>query len=73
LFAKFVGVVVIGILLVTGVGLLFAFPIMWLVNYLFTPNVILSIFGVTALTFWKAYWLSLLCSLLFKSVSASSK
>lgn len=73
MFAKFIGLVVIGFVLVTGLSLLFAFPTMWLVNYLFTPNVILAIFGVTALTFWKAYWLSVLCSMLFKSVGASSK
>lgn len=64
----------VGILtLCFGVGLLLAFPVKWFVNYVFSQAFILYVFGVTQLTFWKAYFLSILTSWLFKtSVSSSS-
>jgi hypothetical protein len=59
------------ILLVVVVGLLLAWPVMFLVNYLFTPAVILAVFGTAQLSFIKAYGLLVLCGILFKSESSS--
>ena len=50
-----------------------AFPVMWMVNYLFTPQFLHGIFGVWSLDFWHALWLSMLCGSLFKGSSSDSK
>lgn len=63
---KIVGAVVLVVGMVLGLGLLFAFPIKWLVNYVFTDGTRLALFGVTHISVWQAYCLSLLCGLLFK-------
>lgn len=54
-------------------AVLMGYPTMWLVNYVLTPSVILSLFGTTQITFWKAFALNVLCSVLFQSSSSSSK
>lgn len=46
---------------------------MYLVNYLFAPSFLLAVFGVTHLTFWRAFWLAFLCGMLFKSFSFKVK
>jgi hypothetical protein len=56
--------------LITGAGFLFAYPTMWLVNYLFTASVLTAVFGVSALTVWKAWALNILAGLLLKSTSS---
>lgn len=48
-----------------------AFPVMWLVNELFSPSFINSVFGVSQIGFSTALGLSVLCSLLFKSHSTA--
>ena len=58
--------VVLGLLIITGVMLLCAWPVLWITNYLFTPLVLTTIFG-GSLTYWKAFWLSWLTASLFKS------
>lgn len=59
---------VIGIFaLALGLGLVFAFPVMWLTNYLFSPALLLSVFGVAKLTFWKAYAFTVFMSWMVKS------
>ena len=45
-------------------ALLFAYPTMWLWNWLMP-----SIFGLTKITVWKAFGINLLSTLLFKSSS----
>lgn len=65
----FIGLLV----LIAVVGLLLAFPVMWLVNWLFVPSLLLAVFGTAQLTFWKAYGLLVLSGLLFKSTNSSSK
>jgi hypothetical protein len=48
-------VVVVGaFMLILGLALLFAFPTMWAVNYLFSTSLLLTIFGVAKLNFWRA-------------------
>lgn len=58
----------IGLLFV--LGLLFAYPVMWLVNYLFTPAVLTAVFGVAKISVWQAWALNLLSGFLFKSTSS---
>lgn len=67
-----VGIIVLALVFAFGIALLFAFPTMWLVNYLFTTVVIKSLFGISVLTFWKAFWLNFLCAALFKSANYST-
>ena len=53
------------------IGLFIAFPVMWLMNYLFTKQVLLTVFGIEQMTFWKALWLTVLCQSLFKCSDSS--
>ncbi len=49
-----------------------ALPTMWLVNYLFAPSLLMTVFGVPSITFWQALGLSVLCGILFKASYTSS-
>jgi hypothetical protein len=63
-----IAVLVLGVIAINAVlGLLVAFPVMWLWNWL-APTV----FHLPLLTYWQAYGLYLLCAILFKSSSSSS-
>ena len=53
------------ITLVVVLGLLIAFPVMWLWNY-----VMPDIFGLPTIVFWQAFALHALCSLLMKDTGA---
>ena len=66
-----IGVLVVG--LIVGLSLLLAFPTMWLVNYLIAPSALTAVFGISALTFWKAFWLNFLAGILFKSSNTNYK
>ena len=59
-------VAVAGVLLL--VGALYAFPVMWIWNYMMP-----ELFALPVLTFWQAFWGTFMCGLLFKSSSTSSK
>jgi hypothetical protein len=61
--ALFIGTLVI----LFGFSLLLGFPIMWLMNYVFTPGIMLTIFGVAKMTFWRAFWTNYLFGILFRS------
>jgi hypothetical protein len=54
---------------VVVVAIILALPVMLIVNYLFTQSVLIYLFGIPALTFWKALWLNILCGFIFKSGS----
>jgi len=56
------------VLLVAVVACIIAFPVMLLWNWLMP-----FLFGLVQINFWEALGLSMLCSLLFKSASSSSK
>jgi hypothetical protein len=71
--ATVIGGIVLIILAIAGVSIVMAYPVKWLVNYLFTPGVLMAVFGVTKFSIWRALWLSVLCGLLFKSTVSSSK
>lgn len=54
----------LGILaLIPILGALFAFPTMWIVNYLFTPTLLMLIFGTIKIGFWKAWVLNIFIGL----------
>jgi hypothetical protein len=64
---------IVGIIgFVVLVGFIIALPTLIIVNYLFTSAVLMVLFGIPALTFWKAFWLNVLCGILFKNTSSSS-
>lgn len=67
-FAKVVGFVVVGCMVIVAAAVLTAFPVMVMWNYLMP-----AIFGLGTIDFWQALILSALCSTLFKSSTSSSK
>jgi hypothetical protein len=71
-FAVVGGVFVIA-LGVLGLGLLFAYPLMLAVNYVFAPAVLTAIFGTSTIGLWKAFCLLFICSTLLKSTTTMSK
>lgn len=61
-------VVFLGVIAIAAVmGLLIAFPVMWLWNW-----VVVDLFRTPVISYWQAYGLYLLCAILFKSSSSSS-
>jgi hypothetical protein len=60
------------IALLVGLALLTAYPLMWAINYTFTSSVLLALFGVPQITFWKTVLLSIVTGWLFKGGSSSS-
>jgi hypothetical protein len=61
-----------GVVLVFVIAAVMAFPMMWLMNYLFASSFLQFVFGVTQFTFWKAFWLNFLCGILIRSSPPSS-
>ena len=59
-------VAVAGVLLL--VGALYAFPVMWIWNYMMP-----ELFALPVISFWQAFWGTFLCGLLFKSSHTTSK
>ena len=70
---KAIGAIVVFTAIVIALCTLGAYPTKWVVNWLFTPNVIRTVFGVSAISVWQAWALNFICSWLFKSNSSSSK
>lgn len=68
-----IGAITLLVVLMVGIGALLAFPVMWLVNGLFTSTVILTVFGVTKVGFLQAWGVLILSGLLLKSTNTSSK
>lgn len=56
---EIVGMVIFGIIAITGLAILFGFVIMWLWNWLMP-----QVFGLTTLTYWQAVGLFILLKLL---------
>ena len=65
--SEMVGLAVIGILVLVGIAILTALPVMYMWNYLMP-----SIFGLKEIDFTQALILSALCSTLFKSSPSTS-
>ena len=71
-FFKVVGAIVSVLGLVVIVSILGAYPIKWLMNYLFTSSTLYAVFGVYSFTVWRALWLGVLCGFLFKGSGSST-
>ena len=71
-FAKAFGAVVLLLVIVSFVALVIGLPVMWIVNYLFTQQVLMAVFGIPQLTFWKAFWIANLTGLLFQSTTTNT-
>jgi hypothetical protein len=71
-FAKAFGLFVLLLVIVSFVALVIGLPVMWIVNYLFTQQILMAVFGVPQLTFWKAFWIANLTGLLFKSTTTNT-
>lgn len=65
--AMIAGMVVLGIIGITGLFILFGFIIMWLWNWLMP-----ELFGLTTLTFWQGVGLFLLSKILFGGFGGGS-
>jgi len=63
--ALVLGIAVLFCGLVFGLGLLFAFPTKWLINYIFTKYVLLKVFGVEQISVWRAFAINIFAGLLF--------
>ena len=60
-------VAVVGLIaIVVGLSFLSAWFVMLMVNYLFTSAVLLTVFGVAKIGFWRAFVLTVLTGTLFK-------
>ena len=62
------GVVALFTLIVLGL----TYPVMWAMNWLFTPATLLAVFGIPQMTFWKTFVFSWLVSWLTKSTSTNT-
>ena len=51
---------------ITGFALLFTFPVMWAINYIFAPSALLAIFGTSQIAFWKTFALAWTVGWLFQ-------
>jgi len=49
-----------------------AYPTKWLVNYLFTPSILLSVLGTAKIGFWQAAGLNFLTGSVSKGIEAAS-
>jgi riboflavin transporter FmnP len=70
---EYVGIAVLVLLLAVALATVSAWFVMVLVNYVFTIPIIFTVFGTAQLGFWKAWGLTVLASILFKSASFSTK
>ena len=61
------------IVLILLVGLVFTYPLMLMINYVFASSFLTTVFGVPALGFWKTFFALTVTSWLFKNYSVSTK
>lgn len=66
--AMIAGMIVFGIIAITGLAILFGFVIMWLWNTLMP-----ELFGLTTLTYWQAVGLFILSKILLGGIGGGSK
>ena len=55
------------VLLMLFVGALYAFPVMWIWNYMMP-----ELFALPIISFWQAFWGTFMCGLLFKSSNTTT-
>ena len=58
------------LVVVAGLSVLMAFPSKWLINYLFTSQLLLFVFGVSKVTVWQALAVNLLTGGIFRGTSS---
>lgn len=59
-FLKIIFMVLGSLILIFFVAALFAFPVMWIWNYLMP-----ELFGLPSIVFWQAFWMPVLAQLIF--------
>jgi len=69
--AKGLGIAVLVVTLVFTIAAIMAFPTMWLMNYLFATSFLQMVFGISQITFWKAFWFNFFAGLALKSTTTS--
>jgi hypothetical protein len=73
---KEIGVAVLALIgflvLLIGFSFLFAYPTMWLVNWLFSSALLTFVFATAKITVWQAWALNVLFGAWFKSTSTTS-
>ena len=57
---------------IVALALLMAWPLMVLINYVFSTALLTFLFGAAKISFWKTVALSIVTGSLFKSASTSS-
>ena len=67
-----VGIGVLFFIALAIVIVIITWPVMWLINWLFLPSVLLALFGVAKISFWQTWALMFICSALFKSAPGVS-
>lgn len=67
LVLKIIGAFVLAFLIVFIAAVIFAYPLMWMINYIFSPEAIASVFGTPQISFWKSFWLQFFFYVAFKS------
>jgi hypothetical protein len=55
-FSKLIGAFILG----AALSVLFAWTTAWIVNHLFTTQVLALVFGGPRILFWQAFWLNIL-------------
>ena len=63
-FLTSLGTLIVAILLIAIFGLILAFPVMWLWNWIMP-----AIFGLVKISFWQAFGINLLCGFLFRGTT----
>lgn len=66
---KFLLILILAVVIV----LLAAFPMMWMINWLFAPSFLTFVFGMAKLGYWQTLVLECVAGALFKSTTSSSK
>jgi uncharacterized protein YqfA (UPF0365 family) len=64
---KALGIIMLAVIIIVFISILFAFPTMWLWNWLMPV-----IFGLPKITIWKALGLNFLFAILFKGNTIST-
>jgi hypothetical protein len=65
-----IGFAVLAVVVVVLLAVLFAYPTMWAINYLFTPSLLLSVFGTPEIGLLQAAVLNFFFGLLGRGTSA---
>ena len=64
---QIVGIIIFGVIAITGLAILFGFIVMWLWNWLMP-----EVFGLTTLTYWQAVGMFILLKILLGGIGGGS-